>query len=109
MCRDLDAFESAVGNPVSLSRGYQSQSGARSGGRNRLQRKSTLQLLLEQDETSHHATTGVPLTERGNEIGGGFGCGPGSWSGHSSLSHSTGATFEPFSEHPEYNVQAGDE
>ena len=57
----------------------------------------------------HRTTARAPLTERGNEVGGSSGCGSGSWSGHSSPSHSAGAAVEPLSEHPEYNVHAGDE
>ena len=75
----------------------------------RIQRKSRLQPFPKQGETSHRATTRALLTKRGNEVGGGAGCGSGSWSGHSSPSHSAGATFKPFSQHPECNVHTGDE
>ena len=109
MRRDLNAFKPAVGHLVSSSRGYQSQLGARSSGQKCFKRKSTLQPFLEQGETSHCATIGIPLTERGNEVGGGSGRGSGSWSGHSSPSYFVGAAFEPHFVHLEYNVHTRDE
>jgi hypothetical protein len=119
MHRDPDVFTAKVGNPVSSSRGYQSQypirSGARRGGQYHTKKKSRLQPFPEQGETSDRATTGTPLTEHINEVGGGAQSSPprrsspGSWSGNSSLNQSGGAAFEPSSHHPKDDDNAGDE
>ena len=74
-----------------------------------IQKKSTLQPFLEQGETSHCIIAGAPLTKHGNEVGGDARRSPSFWSGHSSPSHFAGAAFEPFSHHPEYDVNTSDE
>jgi hypothetical protein len=119
MRRDLDVFAAEEGNPVSSSRGYQSQypmgSGACRGRQFRSKKKSRLQPFPEQEETSDRPTTGAPLTEHNNEVGGGAQSSPprrsspASWSGNSSLNQSGGAAFEPPSHHPEDDDNAGDE
>jgi hypothetical protein len=117
--RDPDVFAAEEGNPVSSSRGYQSQypmgSGARRGGQFRSKKKSRLQPFPEQGETSDRPTIGAPLTEHSNEVGGGAQSSPPrqssptSWSGNSSPNQSGGAAFEPLSHHLEDDDNAGDE
>jgi hypothetical protein len=119
MHRDLDVFAAEVGNPVSSSRGYQSQYPIGLGFcRGRLyhsKKKSKLQPFPEQGESSDCTTAGAPLTEHSNEVGGGAQSSqprcssPGSWSGNSSPNQSGGAAFEPPSHHPEDDDNAGDE
>jgi hypothetical protein len=74
MHRDPDVFVAEVGNPVSSSRGYQSQypmgSGARKGGQSRSHKKSRLQPFPEQAGTSDRSTAGAPLPRHSNEVGG---------------------------------------
>jgi hypothetical protein len=119
MRRDPDVFAAEDGNPVSSSRGYQSQypmgSGARRGGQFRSQKKSRLQPFPEQGETLDRPTAGAPLTEHSNEVGGGAQSSPPrqssptSWSGNSSPNRSGGATFEPPFHHPKDDDNTGDE
>jgi hypothetical protein len=119
MFRDPDVFAEEVENPVSSSRGNQSQypigSGARRGGQYRSKKKSRLKPFLEQGETLDRATAGAPLMEHINEVGSGAQSSPprrlspGSWSGNSSPNQSGGAAFEPPSHNPEHDDNAGNE
>ena len=108
MHRDPDVFATEVGNPVS-TRGYQSQLGAHRGGQTYSKKKSRLHPFPQQEETSDCMIVGAPLTEHGNEVGGGARHSSGSWSRHSSLHQSGGAAFEPSSHHLEDDVNVGDE
>jgi hypothetical protein len=119
MHRDPDVFTMEVGNPVSSSRGYQSQypmgSGARKGGQSCSHKKSRLQPFPEQAETSDRPTAGAPLPKHSNEVGGAAQSSPprrsslASWSGNSSANQSGGAAFEPPSHHPKDDDNTGDE
>jgi hypothetical protein len=119
MRRDPDVFAVEVGNPVSSSRGYQSQYpmglGARRGGQSRSHKKSRLQPFPEQAETSDRPTAGAPLPKHSNEVGGAAQSSPprrsspASWSGNSSPNQSGGAAFDPPSHHPKDDDNAGDE
>jgi hypothetical protein len=119
MRRDPDVFAAEEGNPVSSSRGYQSQypmgSGARRGGQFRIQKKSRLQPFPKQEETSDRPTAGALLTEHSNEVGGGAQSSlpkrssPTSWSSNSSPNQSGRVAFEPPSHHPEDDDNVGDE
>ena len=109
MRRDLDVFATEVENPVTSSQGYQSHLGTHSGGLMHNKKKSRLQPFPEERETLDHATTGAPLMERDNEVGGGAQRSPSSWFGHSFPNHSSKAAFEPSSHHPEDDNNVGDE
>jgi hypothetical protein len=113
------AFAAAGVVPISSSRGYQSQdptgSGACRTGQLRSQKKSRLQPFRERGEALEGASAGGRLTEPGNEVEGGNQSSPprrsslGSWYGASSSTQSGGAANEPPSQHPEYDLDAGDQ
>jgi hypothetical protein len=119
MRRDPDVFAAEEGNPVSSSRGYQSQypmgSGAHRGGQFHSKKKSRLQPFPEQGETLDRPTIGAPLTKHSNEVGSGAQSSPprrsspASWSGNSSPNQSGGAAFEPPSHHLKDYDNVGDE
>jgi hypothetical protein len=102
---DPDAFAAEGGDPISSSRGYQSQyptgSGTHRSVQFRSKKKSRLQPFREQGETSERASVGGQLTEPNNEVGGGDQSSlpkrssHGSWSGASSPNQPGGAAFEP--------------
>jgi hypothetical protein len=116
---DPDIFPVEGGNPVSSSRGYQSQfpsgSGPHRGEHFCSKKKSRLHPFREQGETLDQLSVVAPLTEPKNEVGGGdqgslSRCSsPGYWSGNSSPNQSGEAVFEPLSHHVEHDDNAGEE
>jgi hypothetical protein len=116
---DPDIFVAKGGNPVSSSRGYQSQflsgSGPCRGGHICSKKKSRLHPFREQGETSDQPSAVAPLMEPRNEVKGGD---QGSLSRRSSPSYRLGnsspnqsgrAAFEPPSRHVEHDEDVGEE
>ena len=116
---DPDIFAAEEENPVSSSRGYQSQFpsglGPCRGKHIHNKMKSRLHLFREQGETLDQPSVVAPLTEPRNEVGGGnqgslSRCLSPSYSlGNSSPNQSERTAFELPSRHVEYDDNAGKE